>query len=401
MDKGIFEGLKVLDCASFIAAPAAATVLSDFGADVIKIEPPGAGDPYRNLPNLPGYPVSEHNFAWLLEARNKRSLALDLAKPEGQAVLHRLAGEADVFITNYPPQVRARLGITYDHLAPKNERLIYASFTGYGEKGEEANKPGFDSNAYWARSGLMDLVRADIHTTPARSVAGMGDHPCAMAFYGAIVTALYQRERTGKGSHVATNLMANGVWAASVLAQAKLCGAKFAERRPRERALNAVANHYQCKDGRWLILSLLSEEKQFPTLAKCLGREDLINDPRFATKADRHARSVELIKIFDETFATRDLAEWRKILDGNGLVFGIVGIMDDIPNDKQMLDNEVLVPFENDTMLTISSPIWIDGAKKVQPRKPPAVGEHSDEILRGAGYDEAAIKQLRSSGAVG
>jgi len=171
MEKGIFEGLKVLDCASFIAAPAAATVLSDFGADVIKIEPHGAGDPYRNLPNLQGYPHSEHNFAWMLEARNKRSMALDLSKPEGQAVLHKLAAEADVFITNYPPAVRARLGITYDHLAPTNDRLIYASFTGYGEKGEEANKPGFDSNAYWARSGLMDLVRATPDTTPARSIS--------------------------------------------------------------------------------------------------------------------------------------------------------------------------------------------------------------------------------------
>jgi crotonobetainyl-CoA:carnitine CoA-transferase CaiB-like acyl-CoA transferase len=400
MEKGIFEGLKVLDCASFIAAPAAATVLSDFGADVIKIEPPGAGDPYRNLPNLPGYPHSEHNFAWMLEARNKKSLALDLSKPEGQAVLHRLAAQADVFITNYPPQVRERLGITHAHLAPHNDRLIYASFTGYGEKGEEANKPGFDSNAYWARSGLMDLVRADEHTTPARSIAGMGDHPCAMAFYGAIVTALYKRERTGKGSHVSSNLMANGVWAASVLAQAKLVGAKFGERRPRERALNAVTNHYQCKDGRWLILSLLNEDRQWPTLARCLGREDLVTDSRFETKKDRHARSVELIKIFDETFATKDLAEWRKILDGNGLVFGVVGILDDIPNDKQMIENEVLVPFENDTMLTISSPIWVDGSRKVQPRKPPGLGEHSDEILRNAGYDEAAIGKLRAAGAV-
>src|SRR5207248_361600 len=306
MEKGIFEGLKVLDCASFIAAPAAATVRSEFGADVIKIEPPVTGDPYRNLPNLPGYPVSEHNFAWLLESRNKKSLALDRSEPEGQAVLHRLAAEADVFVTNYPPAVRERLGITHDQLAHLNDRLIYASFTGYGEKGEEANKPGFDSNAYWARSGLMDLVRADENTTPARSVAGMGDHPCAMAFYGAIVTALYKRERTGKGSHVSSNLMANGVWAASVLAQAKLVGAKFLERRPRERALNAVTNHYQCKDGRWIILSLLNEDRQWPTLARCLGREDLISDPRFETKKDRHARSVELIKVFDEVFATRD-----------------------------------------------------------------------------------------------
>jgi formyl-CoA transferase len=400
MEKGIFDGLKVLDCASFIAAPAAATVLSDFGADVIKIEPPVTGDPYRNLPNLPGYPHSEHNFAWLLEARNKKSLALDLTKPEAQAVLYRLVAEADVFITNMPPQVRAKLGITHDHLAHLNDRLIYASFTGYGEKGAEANKPGFDSNAYWARSGLMDLVRADQNTTPARSIAGMGDHPCAMAFYGAIVTALYKRERTGKGSHVSSNLMANGVWAASVLAQAKLVGAKFGERRPRERALNAVTNHYQCKDGRWLILSLLNEDRQWPTLARCLEREDLVTDPRFATKPDRHARSLELIRIFDETFATKPLAEWRRILDGNGLVFGVVGILDDIPNDQQMIDNEVLVPFENDTMLTISSPIWVDGSKKVQPRKPPGLGEHSDEILRQAGYDEAAIEKLRASGAV-
>jgi crotonobetainyl-CoA:carnitine CoA-transferase CaiB-like acyl-CoA transferase len=290
--------------------------------------------------------------------------------------------------------------MAYATLAPLNERLIYASFTGYGEKGEEANKPGFDSNAYWARSGLMDLVRADTNTTPARSVAGMGDHPCAMALYGAIVTALYKRERTGKGSHVSSNLMANGIWANGVLAQAKLCGAKFGERRPRERALNAVTNHYKCRDGRWLIVSLLNEDRQWPTLARCMGREDLVTDPRFATKAERHARSVELIKIFDEIFATKDLAEWRKILDGNGLVFGVVGILDDIPTDKQMLENEVLVPFEGDTMLTINSPIWVDGSQKIPPRRPPGIGEHSDEVLREAGYDEASIRELRASGAV-
>jgi crotonobetainyl-CoA:carnitine CoA-transferase CaiB-like acyl-CoA transferase len=400
MEKGIFEGLKVLDCASFIAAPAAATVLSDFGAEVIKIEPPVTGDPYRHLPSLPGYPASPHNFAWMLESRNKRSLALDLSKPDGQAVLHRLVAETDVFITNFPPAVRGRLGVSYAELAPLNERLIYASFTGYGEKGEEANKPGFDSNAYWARSGLMDLVRADLNTAPARSVAGMGDHPCAMALYGAIVTALYKRAQTGKGSHVSSNLMANGVWANGILAQARLCGATFGERRPRERALNAVTNHYKCRDGRWIILSLLNEERQWPALARCIGREDFITDPRFATKPDRHARSLELIGIFDEIFAAKDLAEWRGILDGNGLVFGVIGILDDIPDDRQMLANDVLVPFEDDAMLTVNSPIWIDGSAKVPPRLPPGIGQHSDEILRATGYDEAAIAQLRTAGVV-
>jgi formyl-CoA transferase len=315
-------------------------------------------------------------------------------------VLRRLVADTDVFITNFPPAVRQRLGITYEELAPLNERLIYASFTGYGEKGEEANKPGFDSNAWWARSGMMDMVRADTNTTPARSIAGMGDHPCAMALYGAVVTALYRRERTGKGAHVSSNLMANGVWSSGVLAQAALCGAKFQERRPRERALNAVTNHYKCRDGRWLILSLLNEERQWPALTKCLGREDLLDDPRFATKPDRHARSLELIGIFDEIFATQDLAEWRKRLDGSGLVFGVVGILDDIPGDRQMLENDVLVPFENDTMLTINSPIWIDGSDKVKPRQPPDIGEHSDEVLRAAGYDEDSIRQLRAAGTV-
>jgi crotonobetainyl-CoA:carnitine CoA-transferase CaiB-like acyl-CoA transferase len=141
MDKGIFEGLKVLDCASFIAAPAAATVLSDFGAEVIKIEPPGTGDPYRHLPKLPGYPISPHNFAWLLESRNKRSLALDLARPEGREVLYRLAAEADVFITNFPPGVRKRLGITYQDIKPLNARLIYASFTGMAKEALRPTSP--------------------------------------------------------------------------------------------------------------------------------------------------------------------------------------------------------------------------------------------------------------------
>ena len=401
MEKGIFEGLKVLDCASFIAAPAAATVLSDFGAEVIKIEPPVTGDPYRHLPNLPGYPASPHNFAWMLESRNKRSLALDLSKPEGQAVLHRLAAEADVFITNFPPRRAARLGLTYDKLAPLNERLIYASFTGYGEKGEEANKPGFDSNAYWARSGLMDLVRADTrhhagalgrrHGRPSLRHGAVRRHRhralqarahrqgLACQFEPDGQRRLGQR-RPGAGQIMRREIPASGV--------------------SREHALNAVTNHYKCKDGRWIILSLLNEDRQWPALARCLGREDLITDARFATRADRHARSVELIRIFDEIFITRDLAEWRRILDGNGLVFGVVGILDDIPNDRQMIENEVLVPFENDTLLTVNSPIWVDGSKKVQPRRPPGIGEHSDEVLREAGYDEAAIAQLRASGAV-
>ncbi len=195
MPRALFEDLKVIDCASFIAAPAAATIFADFGADVIKIEPP-TGDPYRKLPEIKGQPQCQLNYAWLLTDRSRRSLALDLTQPAAQAVLARLVETADVFITNTPLRARTRLGISYEQLGPLNERLIYASFTGYGERGEEASKPGFDSNAYWARSGLMNEVKPDAQSPPARSVSGMGDHPAALALYGAIVTALYRREKT-------------------------------------------------------------------------------------------------------------------------------------------------------------------------------------------------------------
>ncbi len=400
MAQGIFEGLKVIDCASFIAAPSSATALSDFGADVIKIEPPGAGDPVRNLPNLPGYPISKHNYAWMLQGRNKKSLALDLSKPEGQAVLRKLVQGADVFITNFPPPVRNKLGVTWKDLAPLNDRLIYASFTGYGETGAEADKPGFDSNAWWARSGLMDLVRETDDTIPARSMPGMGDHPCAMTLYSGIVTALYQRERTGKGTQVNSNLMANGIWSNGIYAQAALCGATFQKRPPRDRALNAVTCHYKCADGRWIILSLLNEERQFPVFCKVVGREDLLSEPRFETKTARHRHAPELIAILDDVFATKPLAHWRKTLDGNGLIFGVVGIPTDIPDDPQMREVEAVVPFENDAMLTINTPIWIEGATKVRPRMAPNVGEHSDEVLSDAGYNDAEIAKMRASGIV-
>src|SRR5260370_13654142 len=167
----LFEGLKVIDCGSFIAAPAAATIFSDFGADVVKIEPRGAGDPYRHLTKLPGHPKSDQNYAWMLGSRNKRSLAVDMGKPEGRTAIQRLASQADVFITNYPAAVRKKLGIGYEALSALNDRLIYASFSGYGENGAEATKPGFDVTAAGGRSGWSDDVRASLAREPGRAAA--------------------------------------------------------------------------------------------------------------------------------------------------------------------------------------------------------------------------------------
>ncbi len=181
----VLNGIKVLEVGSWIAGPAAATIMSDFGAEVIKVEPPGAGDPYRGLGALPGMPVSEHNYSWLLDSRNKKSLALDVTRSEGRDVLLRLAAQTDVFLTNFPLALLARLGLTWEDLSAVNPRLIYALLTAYGEVGQEAAKPGYDVNAWWARSGLMDLVRP-AGAPPTSSMPGMGDHPTAVALFGAI-----------------------------------------------------------------------------------------------------------------------------------------------------------------------------------------------------------------------
>lgn len=393
----IFKGLKVIDCGSFIAAPTAATILGDLGADVIKVEPPGAGDTFRNVPKLPGMPQSEHSYCWLLDNRGKRGLALDLAKSEGQAVLHRMVAQADVFITNYPLAVRRKLAIDHERLAAMNARLIYASFTGYGETGAEVGKPGFDATAYWARSGLMDLVRSDASTPPARAIAGMGDHPSGVSLFAAIMVALYQRERTGRGTRVGSSLLANGVWANAVMAQAALCGATFTPRPPRENLFNALSCYYRCRDGRWLLLTIVSEERDWPTFARCMDRADLIENPRFTKQADRFARATELIAVFDAEFAKRDRDEWRQRLDEAGIIFECVAEMNDLVADRQLIDAGVLTAFENDAMLTVDSPFYVDGVDKVAPRKAPAVGQHSAEILREAGYDDAAIARLRDS----
>src|SRR5207302_1826060 len=354
--------------------------------------PPGAGDPYRRraVP-LPERPL---NPGFILDARNKQSLALDLRTEAGRAVLYRLVHDADVFITNYPPPVRTRLGITYDDLAPLNSRLIYASFTGYGETGPEANKPGFDATAWWARTGLMHLVRAGEAATPARSLPGMGDHPSSMGTYGAIVTALYQRERTGKGNYVSSSLLANGLWANGCSVQAALCGDRVVPQPPREASLNALRTHYRCRDGRWLLLSIASDQWRWDKLKACLG-DDILEEPRFATVESREANARELVAILDGVFATRDLAEWRRMLDAAGLIFGIVAEPEDIAQDEQVLAAGHLVNFADSELMTVNSPIEIRGQKKVTPRSAPGVGEHSEEVLREAGYSATEIAALR------
>lgn len=394
-----FEGLKVIDCASFIAAPAAATALADFGADVIKIEAP-EGDPYRATFQAAGLPVTDRNYPWELDNRSKRSLCLDLKHPEGLEVLYRLVRSADVFITNLPLPVRQRLKVDHETISALNPRLIYASFTAYGEAGPEAGKTGFDATAFWARSGLMDLVKADHTAPPSRPTMGMGDHPSAMAFFGAIVTALFARERTGRGSQVRSSLLANGLWSNGIMVQGQLNGLQFAPRQPRELAPNPFSNIYCCADGRWLNLTLSSEARQFGLLMDALGIDGWASDPRLSTPQSCREHPVDVVALFDRHFAQHDLAWWRRRLDEAGLTFGVIGTLADIDSDEQLHASGALVPFADGSGHTVSSPFELVGTQKAPARSAPRLGEHSEQVLREAGYSDADIARLQQNGTV-
>jgi len=394
---GLLSGLRVIDCGTYIAAPAAAVILSDFGADVIKIERPPHGDPYRYLSLVPGMPLSPQFYCWTLTGRNKKSVALDLNDAAGREALLKLVAGADIFITNYQRPLLEKFRLSYDDLAPLNDRLIYAVLTGYGTTGEEVDKPGYDITAYWARSGLMYTMHNG-DAEPTQSPAGFGDHPTSMTMFAAIMLGLYRREITGKGSNVGTSLMANGAWAHSCGLQAALVGAEFLPKRTRTTTVNPIVNHYVTRDKLRFLTCCLDNLKDWPNLCRALAREDLIHDPQFATTELRRANGAALVAIIDAIVATKDMAEWKEIFLKNDVIWGPVPSTEQAARDPQMEANGVFPEIEPG-LKTVANPLYVAGVEKVKPRKAPAVGEHTVEVLRSVGYDDAAIADLVRRGA--
>lgn len=391
----ILSGLRVIDCGTYIAGPAAAAILSDFGAEVIKIERPPYGDPYRYLPRVPGMPISDQNYCWILDDRNKKSIALDLSDAEAHQILLRLVATADIFITNYQPQSLRKFRLTYEDLAPANDRLIHASITGYGEHGEDAEKPGYDATAYWARSGLMfGMHNGDAE--PVQSPAGFGDHPTSVTLFASIMMALYQRQVTGRGTRVYTSLMANGIWSNGCGVQAALCGATFLPKWTRKTAINPLVNHYLARDGHRMFFCLLEPVRDWNHLCQALGFEDLRDDPRFSSTQARQQNAAELVRRIDEVIATRDMAEWAVIFKKYDLVWGPVPSAVEVAADPQaQLFFADIAP----GLKTIRNPLNIEGMEKAEPSMPPGIGEHTREVLSSLGLSDDAIDKMIERGA--
>jgi len=402
VSKLLFEGLQVLDVGSWIAGPVAATILADFGADVIKIERPGEGDQYRTLSALPAYPDAEHNYMWETDARNKRDLALNLKAPEGREILVKLIEQADVYVTNQPFPLRRQLKLEYEDVKAINPSIIYASLTAYGEEGPDRDKEGSDLVAYWARSGLMDLVR-DRDGRPAIAVPGMGDHPSAVSLYASIVTALLHRERTNEGSMVHTSLLANGVWSAACIASAGFAGSDYVNYRATRQKRTFADSIYQCKDKRWLQITMVRSPDQLVAFFSLLDLEALFEDPRFDSPESFAEHTEALVEIVQERLLSRTSDDWQEDFNDAGLNIVRIGIIEELMDDEMVYANKIVAPPIDPTSTVpyvVDHPLNVDAVDRVGATKAPDIGEHSDTILSEMGLAPEQIVELRARGVI-
>jgi crotonobetainyl-CoA:carnitine CoA-transferase CaiB-like acyl-CoA transferase len=394
---GLLSNLRVLEAASMIMVPSVGAALADYGAQVIKLEPI-EGDLNRRGHRIPGMPLHDYEYCFLPDNRGKRSLAIDLKAPEARDILARLVKDADVFLTNHRPKSLEALGLGWPELQAMNPRLIYAHGTGFGDKGEEIDKPGFDSICYWSRSS-MEANLFPLDGSPGSLGYGTGDHPSGMALLSAVLLALLARERTGRGTRVSCSLLASGAWSNSVWVQAKLLGAQFLERRPRENTRSFTSVYYRAGDRRLFKMVVVDTQRDWPKICRALGRPELASDLRYATLDERmkDGRMGELVQLCNRIFASQPMAYWQRRLEEADVPYSVIANFDDVVADKQMAANGVFVGIDDPVLgrvRTVDTPMRIEAHPKVTATSAPRLGEHTRAILGELGLDEEEIESL-------
>ena len=378
---GPLEGVRVVELGVWVAGPAAGGILADWGADVVKIEPPD-GDPARMFGRMLGVEDGS-SPPFEMDNRGKRSIVLDVTTEDGRQTARELLSGADVFLTNVRPAALTRVGLDFESVAAGNPALVYGLITGYGESGPDADRAAFDVAAFWARSGLAHLLTRPGDTPPFQR-GGMGDHTAGMTLAAAVCAALVARGRTGKGQMVSTSLYRQGAYTVSFDLNTFLMTGNPIAIGQRESMGNPCMNNYAAGDGRRFWIVGLQAGRHWPPLCRAVGRTDWLTDPRFDTPLNRAVNARELIAELDEIFATKSLAGWAETFAGEPDFFwSPINSLEDVIGDEQFhaAGGIVNVPDGEGGVPMVASPADFRGTPWEPRCTAPRLGQHTDEIL--------------------
>ena len=397
---GPLEGVRVVEMGFWVAGPGAAGVMADWGADVIKIEPPD-GDPFRAMfMNAAGMDVP-FNPPFELDNRGKRSVGLNLQNVDGRAVAHQLLRTADVFVSNLRQAALHKVGLSYDDLRAINPRLIYCHVSGYGLDGADCDRPAYDIGAFWSRAGIAASLVPE-GGEPPQQRGGMGDHTTALSAVGAVCAALVARQRTGKGQLVATSLLRTGMYVLGWDMNIRLRYGKVAPPYTRFDVPNPVVNSYRTADGKWFWLLGLQGDRHWPDLVRAVNRPDLLDDPRFCNIKVRRENAPLLVPILDAIFATKPLGEWTTIFDRENVWWAPVQTPDEVAADPQVRAAGCIVstPIAEGVADMVASPADFHGTPWAPAAAAPEFAQHTEEVLLQLGYDWEAIAKLKERRAI-
>ncbi|HET6966015.1 MAG TPA: CoA transferase [Acidimicrobiales bacterium] len=400
----VLEGVRVVEVSAWAFVPSAGAVLADWGADVVKIEPP-TGDPIRGLVNAGVGPAEGLVFPWEIWNRGKRSVALDLTRPRAQEIVLRLVEEADVFLTSYLAPTREKLGLDAETVRGRNPSIIYACGTGQGPRGPEADKGGYDSISFWSRGSVSAAVTPPGHPRPVGMPAGaFGDSLSGMSLAGGIAAALVRKARTGEGAMVDGSLLGTAMWCMQMGVVGGAVAAASGRQAPAapSTVMNPLVNTYRTSDDRWVALCMLQPDVYFEGLCRAIARTDMVDDPRFSTPEARAGHTADIVAELEGTFAAFPLDHWRKVLAAQKGQWDVVNRPLDLLEDEQAKVNGFvqMVDYGSGRQLPIiASPVQID---RTPPRLRPApdFGADTDNVLQAIGMDMDAVIEAKIDGAV-
>jgi len=373
--------LRVVELGVWVAAPSAAALLADWGADVVKVEGP-AGDPMRNVFGSLGIGDDLPNPAFALDNRGKRSVVLDLRHDDDRARFEELLASADVFVTNLRPDALDGLGLEPEATVTRHPHLVYCSVSGYGLRGEDRNRPAYDIGAFWARSGLS-MQMADGDGNPLNARGGIGDHITGLAALSGILGAVLEQRATGRGQVVEVSLLRTGSYILGWDLGLQLGLGKVAGAEPRQRNQAPLMNPYRAGDGRWFFLTGLEAGRHIASVCRALGRPDLLEDPRFADATAIRKHRAEVIALLDEVIATRSLDEWVERFDAEGVWWAPAQTPPQVVTDPQLLANDGFVEVDDGAFRSVNGPVTFgdDPSRPGRQATVPQLGEHTEEVL--------------------